>query len=174
MADSEKRGHLYLLTGLILGALIGILIGWVISPVKYVDISPAALHESYKEQYLVIVAKAYQTNEDMGRAYARIKLMSNPVSMTELRLLQQKIENNPDFSQGVHEVRDFLNDLDQYIQTGGNKAEEAVVGVSQAAVIPTGENMISDQNSQNVPDAAVVPTDANPYLQDLQGNSAGN
>ena len=71
----EKRGHWYLLTGLILGVALGLGYAWMIDPVEYVDAPPSALRQDYKEQYRTLIAVAYLYNGDLGRAVSRLETL---------------------------------------------------------------------------------------------------
>ena len=114
MAEQGKSGHLYLVTGLILGILVGVIIGWFIKPVSYIDISPKSLHNDHKAYYLAMIAKAYQADDDIGRAYERTKLMYDPIDIQALRSIQLSVENNPDMASDSHAIQDFLSDLERY------------------------------------------------------------
>jgi hypothetical protein len=72
---SERRGPWYLITGVILGIIAGILYGWLASPVSYFDTSPRTLRVDFKDQYRVVIALAYQADDDFGRAKARLALL---------------------------------------------------------------------------------------------------
>ncbi len=73
----EKRGHWYLLTGLILGVALGLGYAWMIDPVEYVDAPPSALRQDYKEQYRTLIAVAYLYNGDLGRAVSRLETLQD-------------------------------------------------------------------------------------------------
>lgn len=70
--NPEKRGNWYLLTGLIIGVAFGLVYAWVISPVVYVDAGPYTLREDFKDQYRLLVALAYQADNNLPRAKARL------------------------------------------------------------------------------------------------------
>lgn len=70
---NERRGSMYLLTGLILGLAFGLVYSWVISPVEYVNAAPKSLRADFKSQYLSLVAAAYMSNGDIERAKWRLK-----------------------------------------------------------------------------------------------------
>jgi len=72
----ERRGHWYLLTGLVLGLVLGLVYAWLISPVKYVNSSPSSLKASFKEQYRALIAAAYSANRNLPRAQVRLALLS--------------------------------------------------------------------------------------------------
>ena len=75
---SEKRGNWYLLTGLILGVVFGLVYAWVFSPVEYVDAGPNTLREDFKDQYRLLVALAYQADNNYARAQARLNELKDP------------------------------------------------------------------------------------------------
>lgn len=82
----EKRGHLYLVTGILVGFLAGLAIAWVVQPVEYVDTSPDSLRSSYKEFYRILIATSYAASGDLVRAKARLELLGdeNPLqALTE-------------------------------------------------------------------------------------------
>lgn len=73
----DDRGPWYLFTGLILGLAIGLVYAWVISPVRYVDTTPAALRADFKDQYRALIAVAYLSSGDLERAKARLQLLQD-------------------------------------------------------------------------------------------------
>jgi hypothetical protein len=74
---SERRGLWFLLTGLVVGIGIGLLIAWVISPVEYVDTTPASLRADFKDDYRYMIASAYMVTGDLGRAQARLTTLAD-------------------------------------------------------------------------------------------------
>jgi hypothetical protein len=71
----ERRDPWYMLTGFILGTLMGVLYAWLVSPIAYTDTPPAALRADFKDQYRTLIALAYASNGDLGRAKARLALL---------------------------------------------------------------------------------------------------
>lgn len=69
---NEKRGSMYLVTGIILGIAFGLVYSWVISPVEYVNAAPNTLREDFKRQYLTLISIAYTASGDLERAKARL------------------------------------------------------------------------------------------------------
>lgn len=86
----DDRGPWYLLTALIIGIGLGLLIAWRISPVSYVNTSPAALSEADKESYRALVAAAYMSNGDLPRALARLGLLKDPDLPRSLAIQAQR------------------------------------------------------------------------------------
>ena len=73
----HNRGNWYLLTGLLLGLALGIIYAWVISPVTEVDTHPDLLRDDYKDIYRSLISRAYQANNNLPRAEARLKLIGD-------------------------------------------------------------------------------------------------
>ncbi len=76
--ERDDRGPWYLLTGFFIGALIGLAYTWAVSPIRYVDTPPAALRESFKDDYRALIAAAFAANGDLARANARLALLEEP------------------------------------------------------------------------------------------------
>lgn len=74
----SQRGPWYLLFGLTIGLGLGLLISWGIAPVTYTDTAPVSLQTQFKDQYRLMIARAYQANGDVGRAQSRLALLGDP------------------------------------------------------------------------------------------------
>ncbi|MFO8036407.1 MAG: hypothetical protein R6U57_07270 [Anaerolineales bacterium] len=74
---NSDRGHWYLITALVLGVSLGLLISWVIAPVRLEDTHPKNLREDYKDVYRSLIARAYQANQNLPRAKARLDLLGD-------------------------------------------------------------------------------------------------
>jgi hypothetical protein len=72
---SESKGPWYLFSGVLIGLVLGLLYTWVIQPVQFVDTSPDLLRSEFKDQYRSLIALAYQSNDDVGRARSRLLLL---------------------------------------------------------------------------------------------------
>ena len=57
---------------LALGLGAGLYIGWVAAPVQYVDTGPASLSQTYKDDYVLMIAAIYSGNGDLAAARARL------------------------------------------------------------------------------------------------------
>jgi hypothetical protein len=74
---NDERGHWYLLTGVLIGAVMGLLYAWVVQPVQYTNTSPASLRADFKDYYRLMIASAYMANGDLVRAKARLELLKD-------------------------------------------------------------------------------------------------
>lgn len=86
----ERGGCLFILTGLILGLVVGALVSFVISPMQYVNVSPAMLKKEDKDIYRGLIAAAYNLRGDLGRAKARIGLLQDENSVQSLTAQAQQ------------------------------------------------------------------------------------
>jgi hypothetical protein len=78
---------LALLTGLGLG----LAYSWLLSPVTYVDATPALLRSDFKDQYRIVIAAAYAANQDLPRAQARLNLLGDADPIAELSAQAQRM-----------------------------------------------------------------------------------
>lgn len=79
------------LLALLTGLGLGLAYSWLISPVTYVDASPAILRADFKDQYRIIIAASYAANQDLPRAQARLSLLGDPNPMEALSAQAQRM-----------------------------------------------------------------------------------
>ena len=91
---NERRGHWYLLTGLLIGAALGLLISWWIVPVQYQAASPASLRADFKDEYRYMIAASYAATRNLGRARARLALLQDKNSIQSLADQSQRMLAN--------------------------------------------------------------------------------
>ncbi len=73
----------------LLGIGLGLLYGWVISPVQFVDTTPASLREDYRTDYVLMIAEAYQTDQNADLAARRLAIFgSESPASTAARAVQ--------------------------------------------------------------------------------------
>lgn len=75
--SNPKKGHWYLLSGLVLGIAAGLIFTWLLFPVVYEDTSPGTLADDYKEIYRRTIAEVYLVTGDLDRAISRLNLLEN-------------------------------------------------------------------------------------------------
>jgi hypothetical protein len=93
---------MFFLIVIAIGTAAGLYYGWVLSPVKYVDTAPDSLRMDYKTDYVLMVAEAYRTENNLGLAARRLALLGTEAPGT---IIAQAIEfagqigyNAPDIS----------------------------------------------------------------------------
>lgn len=68
---------LIILITILLGIVLGLVYGWAIDPVQYTDITPDALRIDYRTDYVLMVAEAYQAEEDPELASRRLAVLGS-------------------------------------------------------------------------------------------------
>lgn len=58
--------------GLALGIALGLLVGWVLWPVQYTNTAPVQLRQDYRDDYILMVAAAYQVEQNADAARERL------------------------------------------------------------------------------------------------------
>ena len=66
------RRWIFFFISLVLGLGLSLLYGWVISPVQYVDTSPAVLRIDYQTDYTLMIAESFQHDQNIELAAQRI------------------------------------------------------------------------------------------------------
>jgi hypothetical protein len=170
---NETRGNLYLLTGLILGIGLGLLIAWVISPVRYVDTDPALMAPAVKEQYRQVIALAYQSSGDLGRARQRLGLVDPGSSFQSLAAQAQRMLAEGTSSKEARALALLAADLNNPTPQGEVTAVAAASAqpTSPTGLTPTGEpasasatetpqEVAAIQTATPLPSPTVSPTPA--------------
>jgi hypothetical protein len=63
--------------GLALGAALGLYLGWVAWPTEFSDATPALLADSYKQDYLLMVATVYAADQDLAAAQQAVQSLGD-------------------------------------------------------------------------------------------------
>ncbi|MCA9995682.1 MAG: hypothetical protein KDE56_08050 [Anaerolineales bacterium] len=87
----------WITAGVLLGAAVGLYVGWVAWPVEYSEANPAVLQETYRQDYLLMVATVYGDNGDLALAEARLDGMgTNGRSLLLDTLLNMIVREAPE------------------------------------------------------------------------------
>ncbi len=161
----QNRGNWYLLTGLILGLVLGMIYAWVISPVTEVDTHPNLLRDDYKDIYRSLISRAYQANNNLPRAEARLELIGDDDPALALAAQAQRFlaEN------GDNEMAKILANLSAALQSQHGPAATPIPPTVTANIeeeLPadpmTARN--SENNGQDSANSTREPTSEAPTL----------
>ncbi len=77
------------------GVIIGLIYGWTIDPIEYTDVTPNILRADYRADYVLMVAEAYQTEQDRDTAARRLAILSSepPARIVSTTLDYARIHN---------------------------------------------------------------------------------
>jgi hypothetical protein len=103
----------YIIFALLAGLGLGLAYSWLISPVTYVDASPALLRVDFKDQYRVVIAASYAASHDLARARARLELLSDTDSIGELSAQAQRMTGAGESFENTQPLAQLATDLQQ-------------------------------------------------------------
>ncbi len=140
-----NRSNWYLLTGLLLGLAMGLILAWVIFPITEVDTHPNLLREDYKDIYRSLISRAYQANNNLPRAEARLALIGddNPALALAAQAQRFLAEN------GDNEMAIVLANLSAAIQIASGPAATPIPPTTTVQEEETSEASSSSSNSGN-------------------------
>lgn len=61
--------------GVLVGLALGFAVGWGLWPVQYTNTVPHALRQDYRDDYVVMVATAYEVEQNLEQARQRLGLL---------------------------------------------------------------------------------------------------
>jgi hypothetical protein len=66
-----------IIIAVIAGVILGLVYGWWIEPVEYTDVTPNILRADYQADYVLMVAEAFQTEQNADAAARRLAVMTS-------------------------------------------------------------------------------------------------
>ena len=134
---NQKRGFLFLITGLVLGIGIGLLVAWGIAPVQYIDTTPSTLRFDFKDEYRYLIAAAYTASGDLPRAQARLTTLADADPVKALGAQAQRMLAD---NVSMEKIR-ILANLSEALQTQptANAVSTLPEPVSPTPVLPSSE-----------------------------------
>ncbi|OJX38012.1 MAG: hypothetical protein BGO78_08210 [Chloroflexi bacterium 44-23] len=135
----------YLLTGLILGLLFGFGVSFLFFPVRYTNVPPETLQNVDKDQYRLMIASAYQANNDIGRAQARLGILREE-NVSGLLLQQAQRSERRSDAQLLLKLSQALEKVPEMAETGPPIAQASItLSQSQTNTPLAGGEMATDQ-----------------------------
>lgn len=75
MSGLARRWSRRAVIGILLGLALGLALGWRIWPVTYTNTAPDVLRQDYRDDYVLMVATAYEVEGDLSKARERLILL---------------------------------------------------------------------------------------------------
>ena len=113
MRTSNRNSILYIVLALLTGLGLGLAYSWLLSPVTYVDATPAMLRADFKDQYRIVVAASYASSHDLARARARLQLLGDVDPVGQLSALAQNMVAGNASLEQVQPIAQLATDLQQ-------------------------------------------------------------
>lgn len=110
--DFRNSTFLIIIT-LLSGFGLGLAYSWLISPVTYVDASPAILRVDFKDQYRSVIAASYASTQDLPRARARLQLLGDVDPVGEISAQAQRMLASGEPFESVRPLAQLATDLQQ-------------------------------------------------------------
>lgn len=111
--NSQRRPPLYLITGLVLGLLFGLIYSLALNPIQFARTAPRSMGEEYKDQYRVLIARAFVADGDVGRARARLDLLNDSNTVSTLAIQAQRLLTSSMDSKDAHALALLVEALQQ-------------------------------------------------------------
>ncbi len=68
---------LFSVIAIAIGIGLGLFYGWVISPVQFVDTTPASMRADYRADYVLMIAEAYHADQNTDLAIRRLAVFGS-------------------------------------------------------------------------------------------------
>lgn len=113
MTHLRRNTILQTILALLAGFGLGLAYSWFLSPVTYVDATPALLRADFKDQYRTVIAASYAANQDLARAKARLSLLGDADPVAELSAQAQRMLAQGEPFEKVRPLAQLATDLQQ-------------------------------------------------------------
>jgi hypothetical protein len=127
----------HILLALLAGIGLGLGYSWFISPVTYVDASPAILRSDFKDQYRIVIAASYASSKDLARARVRLQLLGDGDPVAELSAQAQRMLSSGESLGHIQPLAQLATDLQQGFTNTLPSATPVADSIIPAPVIET-------------------------------------
>lgn len=140
---NERRGFLYLLTGLALGLGLGLGIAWGLAPTQFTDTTPSSLRRDFKDEYRYMIASAYGATGNLARAQARLGTIGDADQAKALGEQAQRMQAN----NSPRQVTQILADLSEALQ----------VQAAASTSLPTSQTGLTNEPNSQTGETSATP-----------------
>ncbi len=104
----------FVFIGLLAGGGLGLYLGWVAWPTEFTDANPAVLQDSYRRDYIVMIATNYALDGDLNAARERIASLGETSNEALFSFTLDTIILEPDDEPKIRRLVRLANDLGLY------------------------------------------------------------
>ncbi len=97
-----------------LGLAAGLFYGWRVAPVEYIDLAPNALRADYRAEYTLMVAEAYQGDNDINLAARHFALLG---SAHPAEIIQENLDNGNYTEEEIEVLEELLGEIEAWQPT---------------------------------------------------------
>jgi len=73
--EQVRPSVLHVVAGAAVGLVLAVAIGWWLAPAQTANSSPSALHPDYRDEYVLMIASAYEVEGDLDLVLERLALL---------------------------------------------------------------------------------------------------
>ena len=95
----------------IFGLVAGLIYGWYVAPVEYVNTTPDTLHQSYKNEYTLMVAETYLAQRDPELAARQLALLG---SAHPAEIIQTSLDSAEYSDEELERVNALLDEMEAW------------------------------------------------------------
>lgn len=152
--EEKRQPPYYLLTGLLLGLVFGFVLTMVIFPVQYTNVPPETLNTTDKDRYRLMIGLAFQANQDIGRATARLGLLRDDDVAGQLIQQSRRSQTRSDAQVLLNLAQAFQN---PFIQPIANQAPTESIG-TESNSLTTSTPTVTMEPTESVTEARITAT----------------
>jgi hypothetical protein len=152
----KRTQFISLILGLALGLAAGLLYSWGFNPVQVVDTNPSALRPDYKEDYLILIASAYQGTGNLDRARSRLAALDLDDLSADLNRLSQALLDQGSARSEARALAQLALALQDGVPLPAGSATPTRATTPLATLTPSASPTVTRT-------ATVMPTPAQPF-----------
>lgn len=162
MSRLSLRGQLLqMILALLAGLGLGLVYSWFLSPVTYVDASPAILRSDFKDQYRIVIAASYASTQNLDRARVRLELLGDVDPIGELSAQAQRMLASGEPFDKARPLAQLATDLNQGFTSILTPTEFTILNTPQDGFVISGTET---QSSESTPiDATPMDVTLTPF-----------
>ncbi|MBN1304022.1 MAG: hypothetical protein JXA13_06265 [Anaerolineales bacterium] len=104
----------FFLIAFIVGLTAGLVYGWVINPVEFIDTTPETLREDYRTDYILMVAEAYQGEQDIQQAAQRLAIFGSQAPSRIVTTAYQQAQQYQYTEADLQLIQELASDLENW------------------------------------------------------------
>ncbi|MFP3853618.1 MAG: hypothetical protein ACLFWD_04900 [Anaerolineales bacterium] len=163
MSRLSRTDWLALVAGVLIGIALGLFYAWMINPVEYVQTTPSSLRDSYRQDYMALIASAYQATGNLERAEARLSLFELEDPSAQLAEIAQEQMAQDDMEDSAQALARLASDLGMQstplVMTQPGRAASS----SPEATSPASETSTTTPTPRPSRTPTVIPTAGPPF-----------
>lgn len=102
--------------GTVIGAAVGLAFAWWLWPVTYTNTTPAVLRQEFQDEYILIIATAYEAEGDLTGAHQRLSQLDAEEPAAPVRELAERLKRGPGRDEDILRLTHLIQALELDIE----------------------------------------------------------